>query len=94
MHWWYEKRKTYPVLSILARDVLPVPVSTMSSESAFSTCGRIIDDRRQSVTPDMVNSLMTVKDGQLAKQRAQHSTNNDELVVAFESMSWSNEQED
>lgn len=94
LHWWYEKRKTYPVLSILARDVLSVPVSTVSSESAFSMCRRIINDRRQSLTPDMVKSLMTVKDAQLAKRRAQHSTNNDKLVAVFESMSWSEEPED
>jgi hypothetical protein len=94
LHWWYTKRKTYPVLSILARDVLSVPVSTVSSESAFSMCGRIIDDRRQSLTPDMVKSLMTVKDAQLDKLRAQHSTNNDELIAAFESVSWSEEPED
>ena len=56
--WWHDKRTTYPVLSILARDVLSVPVSTVSSESAFSLVGRIINDRRISLTPDMVKTLM------------------------------------
>ena len=28
--WWHEHKLTYPVLSILARDVLTVPVSTIS----------------------------------------------------------------
>jgi hypothetical protein len=93
LQWWHDKRKTYLVLSILARDVISVPVSTLSSESAFSMCGRIIDDKRQSLTPDMVKCLMTVKDYQLAKRRAQHSTNNAELVSAFEAMSCNEEPE-
>uniref|UniRef100_A0ACD6AIU2 Uncharacterized protein n=1 Tax=Avena sativa TaxID=4498 RepID=A0ACD6AIU2_AVESA len=53
LQWWQEKRSTYPVLSILARDVLSVHVSTVSSESDFSLAGRIIDDTRTSLTPDM-----------------------------------------
>lgn len=93
LRWWHDKKTTYPVLSILARDVISVPVSTVSSESAFSMCGRIIDDRRQSLTPDMVKCLMTVKDGELAKRRAQHSADNAELVSAFEAMTWNEESE-
>jgi hypothetical protein len=29
--WWHEHKLSYPILSILARDVLTVPVSTVSS---------------------------------------------------------------
>jgi hypothetical protein len=32
------------VLSILAKDILTVPVSTISSESAFSLGGRVLDE--------------------------------------------------
>jgi hypothetical protein len=46
LNWWHEHKLTFPVLSILARDVISVPVSTVSSESAFSLCGRIIEERR------------------------------------------------
>jgi hypothetical protein len=44
LNWWHEHKLTFPVLSILARDVISVPVSTISSESAFSLCGRIIKE--------------------------------------------------
>ena len=94
LQWWHDKRSTYPELSILARDVLSVPVSTVSSESAFSLAGRIIDDRRTSLTPEMVKVLMSVKDGELARRRAQYTAENAELLAAFQSMRWNEAQED
>jgi hypothetical protein len=45
LNWWHEHKSNYPVLSILARDILTVPVPTISSESTFSTSGRIIEER-------------------------------------------------
>jgi hypothetical protein len=45
LNWWHEHKLSYPVLSILARDVIFVPVSTISLESAFSLCDRIIEER-------------------------------------------------
>jgi hypothetical protein len=83
LQWWEDHKQQYPVLSILARDVISVPVSSVSSESAFSLAGRILEDRRTSLTPDMVRTLMTIKDSELAKRRAQHTTDNQELVSAF-----------
>ena len=41
--WWKYNTNKYSILSRLARDVLVVPVSTVASESAFSTGGRILD---------------------------------------------------
>jgi hypothetical protein len=76
LQWWQEHKQQFPVLSILARDVISVPVSTISSESAFSLAGRILEERRTSLTPDMVKTLMCIKDSELAKMRAQHSTDN------------------
>jgi hypothetical protein len=49
-------------LSTLARDVLAIPISTVASESAFSTSGRILDDFRSSLTPFMVQALVCTQD--------------------------------
>jgi hypothetical protein len=31
LNWWHEHKLSYPVLSILARDIISIPVSTISS---------------------------------------------------------------
>ena len=48
--------------SKLARDVLAVPVSTVASESAFSTGRRILDPFRSSLSPLMVQNLVCAQD--------------------------------
>ncbi|KAK2641769.1 hypothetical protein Ddye_023532 [Dipteronia dyeriana] len=39
--WWKNSLLKFPILSMVARDVFAMPVSTVASESAFSTGGRI-----------------------------------------------------
>ena len=52
----------FPILSQLARDVLAVPISTVASESAFSTGGRYLDAFRSSLSPNIVQSLICAQD--------------------------------
>ena len=86
MQWWQAHKLTYPVLSILSRDVLTVPVSTVSSESAVSLSGRILEERRTILTSEMVEILLTVKDWEQADSRTQYSVKNPELSEVFENM--------
>jgi hypothetical protein len=44
LNFWHEHKLFYTILSILARDVISVPISTISLESTFSLCGRIIEE--------------------------------------------------
>jgi len=55
--WWKIHGPRYPVLARMARDVLAVPVSTVASESAFSTGGRTLDSFRTSLTPKVIDLL-------------------------------------
>ena len=86
LNWWHEHKLSYPILSILARDVISVPVSTISSESAFSLCGRIIEERRRRLAPEMVEMLLCMKDWELGEARGQHSTQDEDLEKAFEGL--------
>ena len=72
LHWWHEHKLTYPILAILARDVMSVLVSTVSSESYFSLTGRVIEERRRRLQPHTVEMLTCVKDWELDDARAQH----------------------
>jgi hypothetical protein len=42
--------------------VLAIPASTVASESAFSTCGRVINDHRTSLGHETVEALMCYGD--------------------------------
>ncbi|KAL0001609.1 hypothetical protein SO802_015390 [Lithocarpus litseifolius] len=46
----------------MARDVLSVPISTVASESTFSVGGRVIDQFRSSLRPDIVEALVCTRD--------------------------------
>ena len=48
----------YRVLSQIVRDVLAIPVSTVASESAFSTGGHVLDLFRSSLSPNTVEVLI------------------------------------
>ncbi|KAG6651897.1 hypothetical protein CIPAW_06G145100 [Carya illinoinensis] len=56
--WWKVNSFRYRVLSKIARDVLAIPVSTVASESCFSTAGRVLDPFRSSLSPMMVEGLI------------------------------------
>ena len=62
LKWWDVNSANYPVLGRIARDVLAVPASTVASESAFSTCGRVVTDHRSSLGAETVEALMCYGD--------------------------------
>jgi len=68
----------------MAKDIMSVPVSTMSSESCFSLTGRILEERRRCLLPEHVEMLACIKDWELGERRLQHSTDNQELASYFE----------
>ncbi|GJU77398.1 retrovirus-related pol polyprotein from transposon TNT 1-94 [Tanacetum coccineum] len=58
LNWWKVNNLRFPVLSLLARDVLAIPISMVVSESVFSTGGRVLDTFRSSLTYPVVESLI------------------------------------
>jgi hypothetical protein len=62
LKWWKTKSDQYPVLASMARDFLAIPLSSVASESTFSTAGMIIDKYRNSLSPKTVEALICTKD--------------------------------
>ncbi|CAE6127551.1 unnamed protein product [Arabidopsis arenosa] len=58
LSWWRRNSHKFPVLSEFVKDVLAIQVSSVASESAFSTSGRILDPFRSCLSPHMVESLI------------------------------------
>ena len=85
--WWKDHKLTYPILAIMARDIMSVPVSTCSSESCFSLAGRILEERRRSLKPEHVEMLTLLKDWELGEKREQHeAADTKEIEDAFENL--------
>lgn len=58
LSWWRKNTSKFPILSEIARDVLALQVSSVASESAFSTSGRLLEPHRSCLTHYMVEVLM------------------------------------
>ncbi|CAO1948759.1 unnamed protein product [Urochloa humidicola] len=61
VQWWQHAGIKYPTLRKIARDVLAIPMTTVASESAFSTSGRIISPHRSRLAPSMIEALMCMQ---------------------------------
>lgn len=59
---WRLHAPRFPILAAMSCDVLAVSISTVASESAFSTSGRILDDFRSSLTPKIAQALICTQD--------------------------------
>lgn len=62
LNWWKVHTPRYPTLSRMARDVLAIPLSTLTPELAFSTGGRVLDDHLSSLSPDTRQALICGQD--------------------------------
>ncbi|KAJ1697309.1 hypothetical protein LUZ63_005821 [Rhynchospora breviuscula] len=60
--WWRLKSPKYPILSQLTKDILVVPISTVASESAFSTSGRVLSPARSSLNDESIEALLCAHD--------------------------------
>ncbi|GJU43195.1 zinc finger BED domain-containing protein RICESLEEPER 2 [Tanacetum coccineum] len=61
----------FPVLSLMAMDIISVQAFLVASESAFSTSGRVLSIRRTRLTPASLEMCMCLKDHLDAKERKQ-----------------------
>jgi hypothetical protein len=62
LSFWKGNEFRYPEVAAMARDVLSIHISTVASESTFSIGGRVIDQYRSSLKPDIVEALVCTRD--------------------------------
>jgi hypothetical protein len=62
LDWWKVAGTRFPTLRKIARDIFAIPVTTVASESAFSTSGRVLSEHRSRLTSKMIEALMCSQD--------------------------------
>jgi hypothetical protein len=62
LDWWKMHASKYPTFAAMTRDILTDTASTVPSESAFSTNGRIINDHWTRLAGSMVEALLCFQD--------------------------------
>ena len=72
MAWWRRHQRAFPTLAMMGRDVFAVPVSTVPSESCFSSANMILSDKRSKLGPHVFERLVYLKDWIQAEERRQH----------------------
>ncbi|XP_075672206.1 zinc finger BED domain-containing protein RICESLEEPER 2-like [Castanea sativa] len=58
LEWWKANNLAFRILSKMASDILSIPLTTVASESAFSTEGRVIDVYHASLSTKTVQALL------------------------------------
>ncbi|KAJ8749347.1 hypothetical protein K2173_018834 [Erythroxylum novogranatense] len=62
LNWWKVHTPRYPVLSMMARNILGIPMSKITSELAFKNGGRVLDRDWGSLQPPTVQALKCSQD--------------------------------
>ena len=68
LDYWFKTSARYPTLTLMARDLLTIPISIVAFESAFSIGGKTITSTRSSLKPKTVQALICLRDWMLAME--------------------------
>ncbi|KAK2656701.1 hypothetical protein Ddye_009753 [Dipteronia dyeriana] len=71
LHWWREHQKHFPILSIIAKQILATPVSTVDVEQKFSAGGNILEARRSFLSQESIQVQVCVDDWTKVEYRQQ-----------------------
>ncbi|GAA0186733.1 hypothetical protein LIER_34021 [Lithospermum erythrorhizon] len=62
LNWWKVHTPRYPILSMMARDVLAMPMSILGPDLVFHNGGRVLDRHRSSLNPETREALICGQD--------------------------------
>jgi hAT family C-terminal dimerisation region len=74
LDYWKKNETAYPTLAMMAGDIFAVPVSTVPSESSFSSANMILTDKHNILGAKTFQRLVCLKDWFDAEQRNQHAS--------------------
>ena len=74
------------MLSIIACDVLTVPISTVASEVVFSAGGRVVSKKRCNLSPETIEVVVCLKYWNLADKRLHDHLREAALVTDTENL--------
>ncbi|KAK3218867.1 hypothetical protein Dsin_012837 [Dipteronia sinensis] len=69
--WWKDHEQIFPILAIIAKQILGTPVSTVAVEQEFSAGGNILEPRRSVICPQTLEAQACLDDWTKAKYRQQ-----------------------
>ena len=58
LEYWESNCGRFPELSLMARDIMSIPITTIASESAFSIGGQILDKYHSCLLPQNAEALL------------------------------------
>lgn len=61
IHWWQFEGIKYPTLQKIARDIMAISVTTVSSETVFGTGERTVSPHRSRLSPQILEAVMCVQ---------------------------------
>lgn len=68
---WKSNPKKFPALSLLARRLFSIPVTSASVERSFSAAGLVVTERRASIDPSTANDILLVRPVQKVLEKKQ-----------------------
>ncbi|KAK3230204.1 hypothetical protein Dsin_002085 [Dipteronia sinensis] len=71
LHWWKEHERYFPILAMIAKQILSTPVSTVAVEQQFNAGGNILDPKGSLMSPKSLQIQACVEDWTKTQNRQQ-----------------------